>query len=203
MSTRTRVRIEICGGIAAGKTTLAHLIADAGHLGIFEDFQAVPFWKAFYAAPGSHAFETEISFLLQHYHQIKIDSGQNGPIVCDFSFLMDEAYAVMGLQGAKLAAFMGVYREVRSELGQPDLLIQLKCSEDVELERIRLRGRRTEEKIDPGFLRALTSTLDHLVLEQSQCPVLRIESDREDFTPDGSAREDVLRRVLGFQGGLH
>lgn len=197
------MRIEICGGIAAGKTTLAHLIAGSGLLGIFEDFQAVPFWKAFYAAPGSHAFETEVSFLLQHYHQIKINSAKNGPVVCDFSLLMDEAYAVMGLQGTKLEAFMGVYREVRLELGQPDLLIQLKCNEDEELERIRLRGRSTEEKIDPGFLRNLSSTLDQLVLEQSLCPVLRIESDREDFSPAGSAREDVLGRVLGFQGGLH
>ena len=64
-------RIEICGGIASGKTTLANLLARSNIDPILEDFQTNLFWRAFYADPAGTAFETEITFLLQHYHQIK------------------------------------------------------------------------------------------------------------------------------------
>src|SRR5207302_1694437 len=81
------IRIEICGGIASGKTTFASLFEQQAKI-IYEDFQAVPFWQDFYAAPAEHAFETELSFLLQHYHQVKrAQSKGQSLVVCDFSFV--------------------------------------------------------------------------------------------------------------------
>ena len=66
------MRIEICGGIASGKTSLAKLLEEhtIGTV-IYEDFKVNPFWEAFYNNPGEYIFETELTFTLQHYHEIK------------------------------------------------------------------------------------------------------------------------------------
>ena len=34
-----------------------------------------PFWEAFYTDPSAYTFETEITFLLQHYHFAKVAGG--------------------------------------------------------------------------------------------------------------------------------
>ncbi|HRP37690.1 MAG TPA: deoxynucleoside kinase, partial [Candidatus Dojkabacteria bacterium] len=48
-------RIEICGGIASGKTTLANLLARLDIEPILENFQTNPFWQAFYNDPAGTA----------------------------------------------------------------------------------------------------------------------------------------------------
>src|SRR5271157_6204123 len=136
-----KVRIEVCGGIASGKTTFAGLLKRLAFTPIFEKFQANPFLEAFYQDAAKYAFETEISFLLQHYHQIKKESGQDIISACDFSMILDIAFARMGLNGTKLQAFSLVYDEVKRDLGYPPLLVHLKCDAQTELRRIRDRAR--------------------------------------------------------------
>ena len=60
--------IEVAGCIASGKTTFVRILEVESLEGIFEDHTINPFWKTFYTDPSTCAFETEISFLLQHYH---------------------------------------------------------------------------------------------------------------------------------------
>ena len=135
------IRIEICGGIASGKTTFASLFEERAKI-IYEDFQAVPFWQDFYAAPKEHAFETELSFLLQHYHQVKrAQSESQTLIVCDFSFALDAAYAHVSLNRGDIKAFLGVLQQVREHLSPPQLLIALNCPSGTEISRIHARGR--------------------------------------------------------------
>jgi deoxyadenosine/deoxycytidine kinase len=84
------LHIEVCGGIASGKTTFAGLMTRIGLKPVFEEFRTNPFWQAFYFDPAKYAFETEITFMLQHYHQIKKDQLIMGKsICCDFSFFLD------------------------------------------------------------------------------------------------------------------
>ena len=52
------VRIEICGGIASGKTTFAVLLNSLGYDPVYENFQSNPFWEAFYTVPEKYNFET-------------------------------------------------------------------------------------------------------------------------------------------------
>ncbi len=95
-------RIEVCGGIASGKTTLANLLHKLDIPSTLENFAANPFMQQFYADPIKTAFETEITFLLQHYHQTKIAANLNKRFVCDFSFLLDLAYARVTLNSSLL-----------------------------------------------------------------------------------------------------
>src|SRR3954447_11075813 len=97
----TSTRVEICGGIASGKTTLANLLGSSERMVVREDFSSNPFWRAFYDDPNNTAFETEITFLLQHYHQIKVATNLEKSFACDFSLLLDYAYAHVTLNGSR------------------------------------------------------------------------------------------------------
>src|SRR5688572_12438580 len=81
-------RIEVSGGIAAGKTTLAKLMRDYGFNAVLENYRANPFIRSFYSNPTGYAFETEITFLLQHYSQIKTSSAGQQILICDYSLYL-------------------------------------------------------------------------------------------------------------------
>ncbi len=184
-------RIEIAGGIASGKTTLAGVLSRAGLTPVYERFQDSPFWEAFYANPGAHGFETELSFLLLHYHQMKL---ADTPSVCDFSLTLDEGYADVSLGSTQHEAFERVAQEVREILGAPSLVVHITCPPEVELNRIRLRGRSQESQIDVSFLDALNTAVSARVGLLAPDSVLAIDSSEIDFREEAGA-EMVLRAL--------
>lgn len=190
------MRLEICGGIASGKTSFALLLSRFGFDGIYESFSTNPFWNAFYSDPAKYAFETEISFTLQHYHQIKKQSEESKPIVCDYSFLLDVAYAEMGLHGSQLDAFRSVYEEIKKELPPPALVIHLLCDPEVELARIRARGREVEKNITVDFLWSLNKALTEQVNKvRNQLNIITIDSARKNFVDDEGVKSELLQLV--------
>jgi deoxyadenosine/deoxycytidine kinase len=188
-------RIEICGGIASGKTTLAQLLARLEFVPTLEDFQGNPFWQAFYADPAANAFETEISFLLQHYHDVKAALKAGHPFVCDFSPYLDLAYAYVMLSESKRRAFLSVYEEVKRELPPPTLLIYLQCGAETELGRIRRRGRRVESSITVDYLQQINSRLEQIVVGDVSVRRLVLDSEFLDFANSEETKQSVLNTI--------
>jgi len=190
--------IEVCGGIASGKTTFANLIDEIDIKTVLEDFEKNPFWKDFYENPGEYIFETEITFLLQHYNQIKKSiSATNQGIICDFSFFLDLAYAEIGLTGSKLKAFYAVFNELKSDLPSPSLVVYLNCDAGTELDRIRHRCREVENNISIEFLDKLNNYLEAQVKKvQGNIKILTIDSAKNDFSHDMDTREKMKQLML-------
>lgn len=188
-------RIEICGGIASGKTTLARVLQQAGCNATFEDFKNNPFWKLFYFDPGQFAFETEITFLLQHFNQIRIAGDLNEPLVCDFSLLLDLGYADINLDGSRYAAFSTVLEEVRRTLPEPALVVHLICSAEEELKRIRARKRAEENRIEIKFLEALNAAVTRRVSETT-ISVCEINSEQTNFASDDATQKRVAEKIF-------
>jgi len=115
-----------------GKTTFARLMSRIGLHPLFGNFRVNPFWRVFYSNPGKYIFETEVSFTLQHYHQIKKEAASDKINICHFSFLLDVAYAEVGLQGTQLNTYLTVYEEIKRELPPPILLVHLECDDETE-----------------------------------------------------------------------
>lgn len=173
--------IEICGGIASGKTTLCKVISALGGSAVYEDFQKNPFMESFYRDPKRFSFETEITFLLQHYHSIKISS-KPYPIVCDFSLVQDGAYADLNLANNKHRIFSDIEQDLRAEIGFPDLLIHLNCPANVLLARIQNRNRAAEKNISIEYLDALNQAIGVRVQNcKENIKVLEIDSNKFDF----------------------
>lgn len=191
------MRIEICGGIASGKTTLANLCADEGFAVQRERFQENPFFDKFYADPAAYAFEAELTYLLQHFSQSR-EAASEPRLAVDFSLALDVAYARATLQDADQQAFDNLLTRVIEKIGLPTLLIRLECPTNVELSRIQRRNRLAEQRITAPFLEALDSQIE-LVLRSprfSGVPVCRIDSCTWDFRPEGKDRRQALERVM-------
>jgi deoxyguanosine kinase len=193
-------RIEISGGIASGKTTFASLFNQHQLKPLYEDFKKSPFWKVFYFNPGKYIFETEISFVLLHYHQIKLAlESKKSHLICDFSFLLDLAYAKIGLSGSKLRAFECVLSEIKKDLPKPDLIVYLDCDAQTELERIRKRGRSEENSINCEFLESLNKALAVEVEKiKPQIPIITINSAEKDFANVETNKKEMIKLIDDF-----
>lgn len=199
------MRIEICGGIASGKTTLTRLLGEQGFQIILENFRSNPFWSDFYSDPSLFSFETEATFLLQHYSSIKKSRRSDDDVViCDYSIYQDLAYANVNLRGGEFDATLSIYEEIHRQLGPPEILVHLHCSSTVELQRIRQRNRQEENGIEIAYLDSLNSAIDGVVASNSsKCRVHVINSEEVDFAADEFAKkvvvagiEDVLAEVM-------
>jgi hypothetical protein len=62
---------------------------------LLENFESNPFLRAFYENPSANAFETEFSFLLLHFHQLKshVCAVANSEVISDFHLAKDLLYA--------------------------------------------------------------------------------------------------------------
>lgn len=175
------MRIEICGNIASGKTTLCQRMAKTGCFPLYENFQNNPFFEDFYEDPVAFSFETEITFLLQHYNLIKKQKTDT-LLVCDYSLLLDMAYADVNLSGNRHRIFFDIVAELQQEIGPPARIIQLVCPEQVLLERIIQRSRDAENSITIAYLSSLHKALTLRVKEfSSQVPTLTVDSHAIDF----------------------
>ncbi len=188
-------RIEICGNIASGKTTLCRQLESNGLSTTYENFQVNPFYKAFYQDTQAFSFETELVFLLQHYHSIKI-AEPSSPQVFDFSLLQDLAYADINLKDNRYNLFCGVLEELYDEIGQPQIVIHLTCSEDVLHQRIIDRSREAEISITIEYLQALSGAINKRVQTlPKSVELINLDSDRLDFR-SGISEIQELRRLL-------
>lgn len=173
--------IEICGGIASGKTTLCNGIATLGYNAVFEDFQKNPFLEYFYKDHIRFSFETEITFLLQHYSAIKV-ALNSCPTIYDFSLIQDLAYADINLSGKRKSIFYDLENELRTEIGHPDILLYISCPPSVLLERIRTRNRAAERSITLDYLEKLHVALENRVqMVSTNTLLMNIDSSKIDF----------------------
>jgi deoxyadenosine/deoxycytidine kinase len=195
--------VEICGGIAFGKTTLAHLIRGLNFQVLFEDFAANPFFSAFYEDPAAYSFEAEITFSLQHYHLIKRAKKGERAFCVDFSPYLDLAYSHVTLSASHLAAYRSVYTQIRDDIGPPDVLIRLQCPPNVALQRILRRGRPAELGIQVSYLQAVDEALTQVVASiNSETLVVVINSHEMDFANDDLHRSSVIRSLEQNLGGM-
>lgn len=186
-----KMRIEISGGIASGKTTLAKLLALNDEHAFLEHFKSNPFWSKFYSDPKRYAFETEITFHLQHYSQFKDAEEVSGVNFCDTSFLLDLAYADLNLYDQEYETFLNVYKHVQKSISPPSAIIHLICPAEVQLNRVRRRARDEEASITVDYLDGLNNALFCRMEEiQKKVHVIQLNSGELNFADND---EDKMR----------
>lgn len=175
-------------------------LRSSGRRILLEQFEANPFLTSFYSNPREFAFETEITFLLQHYSSIHASKHQP-LLVLDYALIQDLAYAQINLRFGKLRAFTSVWREVLRQVGRPSMIIFLSCSIDQQMARIRGRQRWFERKISPAYLCKLNSATSSAVARSHPASkILRIDSGEVDFVNDPSDIRTVRSLVKSSLG---
>ncbi len=187
------IRIEICGGIATGKTALAGRLMHHGSFRlVWEKYREIPFWEKFYAAPTKFGLEKNISFLLFHSDAIReAMKSDSRDIVCDFAMFQDLAYA--GLTAGEEKDFeivQTLYERLARRIGLPDIIIRLKCAPATQLDRIQRRGRAPERRIPESYLLQLRDKIDEnldRLTKQHNIRVVDIDTDQCDFVTNSEA----------------
>lgn len=189
------MRIEICGGIASGKTSLTTLFERAEARVVYERPEDNPYLTGFYSSKGlDSTFETEVVFTLLHYSQIAGNVEDDGLYVSDFSPFQDYCYGLNNLEGEELDQYLNLYRFLRGRMGKPALMILTKCSVSCQMERIRLRGRAAEQ----GVAETYVAQINHMIEAQvnSEVPadkLLVVDTEENDIF--GDYGDELLPRI--------
>lgn len=191
-------RIEIAGGIASGKSTLCAALKQRGVLIIPENLDENPFLKRAYKNPSSRGFDVQMAFLLSKASAIETLSATVPLAVCDYAMVTEYAYTDMHLQKADKIAWDLCRQAIdlkRAQIGDPDILLHLDCTEAVQLQRIRTRGRDFEQGMKAEYLEDLNHKIRQAVTEKpgASCQKIVLQSDAINFN-DPVVIDNLLAR---------
>lgn len=193
--------IAIEGVIGVGKTTLARLLQPAFEANLLlEVFEENPFLSNFYADRARYAFQTQIFFLLSRYHQQRkgVPQGlsEGGRLISDYTFGKDALFARINLEGDELEMYYRVHEALAEKIFRPDLVIYLRASTDVLMQRIALRDRPYERNMERGYIDQLNHTYEAFFGDADyETPVLALDTDELDYIRSPEHLKRVENRV--------
>lgn len=194
------MRIELCGPLGVGKTTLAVNLSQKMHWTLIrEPVENHPFLESFYARPAAHAFEKNLFFLLDYLHQIKACEGAD--FIFDHSAVVHRSYANLNqITTVERPVYQALDRLTES-VGPPDLLINLVCAPETIMQRIRKRGRSFESEVPMDYVVSLTQEIDRQVKAVSHyMRVLTLDAASYDFDArpqDNDKIISIIQQALG------
>jgi deoxyguanosine kinase len=174
--------IAIEGVIGVGKTTLAQMLQSTFSAQLMlEVFEENPFLAEFYGDRERYAFQTQIFFLLSRYHQQKeapkyLANGDN--LIADYTFEKDAIFAGINLKNDELDVYNNVHEALAEKIPSPDLIIYLRASTDVLMQRIALRDRSYERNMSRDYIDQLNQAYEKFFGEAHQgSPILTINTN--------------------------
>jgi deoxyguanosine kinase len=174
--------IAIEGVIGVGKTTLAQMLQSTFSAQLMlEVFEENPFLAEFYGDRERYAFQTQIFFLLSRYHQQKeapkyLANGDN--LIADYTFEKDAIFAGINLKNDELDVYNNVHEALAEKIPSPDLVVYLRASTDVLMQRIALRDRSYERNMSRDYIDQLNQAYEKFFGEAHQgAPILTINTN--------------------------
>jgi deoxyadenosine/deoxycytidine kinase len=198
--------LAIAGNIGVGKTELTNrLSSELGWLAYYEPVIKNPYLDMFYADMPRWSFHLQIYFLSERF-KAQVQIGQSAlPFIQDRTIYEDSEIFARTLreQGSMTDVdyqnYTALFSVLASYLRKPDLVIYLKASPEVLMERIRRRGRASEAGIEIDYITRLNRAYDDWMLRaRAELEVLEIDTDRVPLQGEAPAFrqlvEDLKRR---------
>jgi deoxyguanosine kinase len=192
--------IAIEGVIGVGKTTLARLLQPAFHAQLLlEVFEENPFLADFYADRERYAFQTQIFFLLSRYHQQRVvpkhlANGDN--LISDYTFEKDALFAGINLEGDEFDVYYAVHEALAEKIPLPDLILYLRASTDVLMQRIASRDRPYERNMDRGYIDQLNQAYEKFFGDGHNGPqVLVVDTNHLNYVANPEDLKWVENRI--------
>jgi len=150
------------GPIAAGKTTIATLLAEHFQSELLlEEFESNEFLADFYGNRERWSLPMQLWFLTTRIPPLKsVTRPVVRALVADYTSRKDPLFARLLLKDRELRLFNRIAAIAATGLSRPDLIVYLDAKTEVLLDRIRRRGRVYESAIDGAYLDALRVAYD-------------------------------------------
>jgi deoxyguanosine kinase len=192
--------IAIEGNIGAGKTTLAHKIAeDFNAKKILERFADNPFLPKFYKDQARYAFPLEMSFLADRYQQISDDLAQldlfKDFIVADYHIFKSLIFAKVTVTEDEFRLYRKLFDIIYKEIPKPDLYIYLYQNTDRLLQNIRKRGRSYEQEIASDYLDKINQGYFDFIKTHHDLNILVLDVSDRDFVKNQSDYTYILEEI--------
>jgi deoxyadenosine/deoxycytidine kinase len=196
--------IVVEGPIGAGKTSLAHVLAQ--HVGgeeLFERPDENPFLERFYGDMTRFALATQLTFLFQRADQLS-GVGQfdmfRRATVGDFLLDKDPLFARLNLSDAEYRLYEKVYAHLKPQTPTPDLVIYLQAPVDTLVERVHRRGVEFERKISASYLARVADAYSRYFYNYESAPLLIVNSERLNFVESRDHVLLLLARIGAMRG---
>lgn len=164
---------------------------------ILESFENNPFLGQFYADRVRYAFQVELFFLAERYHQFSKnllgDIFQNHTVY-DYHFTKSAIFSSINLSGDELGLYKNLFYIMERFMPKPDILIYLHYETDALLDRIAGRGRDYERMISTDYLAAVTKSYFSFFKEVRDHPVVIVNGKQGASSPDEILR--TVRKIL-------
>lgn len=175
--------ITLEGNIGAGKTSLAKALAESLDARLLlESFENNPFLELFYQERERFAFQVEMFFLAERYHQLSkhlLGDIFQRHTVSDYLFAKSAIFSGINLEGAEHELFLNLYRIMDRFMPRPDIMIYLHVPVDDVIERIKERGRSYEANIQPSYLESIESAYFEFLKEEKRFPIVLIDQGND------------------------
>ncbi|MEJ2551819.1 MAG: deoxynucleoside kinase [Anaerolineales bacterium] len=196
--------IAIDGIIGVGKTSLARLLQpvfDAELL--LEAFDENPFLADFYSDRDRYAFQTQIFFLLSRYRQqqsFTAEASSDHNLIADYCFEKDMLFAHLNLSNDELATYRLVYDALIERIVQPDLIVYLKARAEIAMQRIAMRDRSYERRMDIKYLDELYAAYEAFFSDFKDVPVLTIDTNSLNYVMYPEDLSFIIKRIQSALG---
>lgn len=187
------------GGIGCGKTRLVNYFSNKLKIGkILEKYNINPFLREFYKLNSNVNLETEITFLLIHYYQMKnaIKVYQDSFLISDFSIEKDLVFAKLNLDSEEFGIFKNLYEYIIKQVGIPDMVIYLNLNLKILKRRIFQRGRSYELNADPNYFTKYNDRIREFFKTATQSKIFFFEVDDLKLNQNNEKLKQIERIIL-------
>jgi deoxyadenosine/deoxycytidine kinase len=195
--------LAIAGNIGVGKTELtSRLSAELGWVAYYEPVIHNPYLDPFYKDMQRWSFHLQIYFLGERFKS-QVEIGRSAlPFIQDRTIYEDaEIFArVLHAQGSMSQVdydnYTSLFACMVDFLRKPDVILYLKASPEVLMERIAKRGRESEKGIGIDYIRRLNDAYDAWMQKaRSYTDVLEIDTDTVPLQGETPAFRDLVSEL--------
>ncbi|MCD7036725.1 deoxynucleoside kinase [Metabacillus sp. GX 13764] len=201
MNTTPFITVE--GPIGVGKTSLSKAISEHYQYQLLREIvDENPFLGKFYEDIEEWSFQTEMFFLCNRYKQLEDINeyylSKQKPVVADYHIFKNLIFAKRTLKEAQYEKYIQIYNILTSDMPRSNFIVYLTASLETLLNRIAMRGREIEKKIEPAYLEQLSAdydlAMDQLEKKHPETPIIRLDGDKLDFV----RRPEDLTKILAM-----
>ena len=195
--------IGFAGNIGSGKTTFTRFISKSQNwIPFYEPVSDNPYLEDFYNDMPRWSFNLQVYFLHKRFEmhkkmsQMKMGVVQDRTIFEDKEIFAKNLYEMKKISQRDWENYSGLFTSMVSFLKKPDLVIYLKASTDILLNRIESRSRDFEKNVDPGYIRTLNVAYDRWVEKEKRYPVIIINTNNFDIYKDQQSFKKIEKKIL-------